>query len=191
MTGFPERRKTLNVLKEAALTRGSYDDFPVAPEGVDPAPHLSRNHVPQPFWLVTEKDEVLVTMSGAGEIRFQDADRTVMRLGAGDVVYLPARTPSRIIPDGELLQVRIKGLPPFTEAVAWYCDRCGDLVHSEEFTADVPQRCYWNAVAAWNASTERRTCAGCGHVQEPADLGDITWDTVADLLEAPVAQSVR
>ena len=117
MTGFPERRKTLNVLKEAALTRGSYDDFPVAPAGVDPAPHLSRSHVPQPFWLVTELDEVLVTMSGEGEIRFQDAARTVLRLGPGDVVYLPARTPSRIIPDGELLQVRIKGLPPFTEAV--------------------------------------------------------------------------
>jgi len=184
VTGFPERRKTLNVLKEAALTCGSYDDFPVAPEGVDPAPHLSRNHVPQPFWLVTAKDEVLVTMSGRGEIRFQDADRTATGLEPGDVVYLPARTPSRIIPDGELLQVRIKGLPPFTEAVAWYCDRCGDLVHSEEFTADVPQRCYWNAVAAWNATAERRTCQGCGHVQEPAELGDITWDTVADLLEA-------
>ena len=25
VTGIPERRKTLNVLKEAALTRGSYD----------------------------------------------------------------------------------------------------------------------------------------------------------------------
>jgi 3-hydroxyanthranilate 3,4-dioxygenase len=180
---YPERRKTLNVLKEVALAHGSYDDFPVAPAGVDPAPHLSRNTVPQPFWLVTQKDELLVTMSGEGEIRFKDADRTVMRLGPGDVVYLPARTPSRIVPDGELVQVRLKALPPFTEAIAWYCDRCDALINSETFTAEVPQRAYWNAVATYNASAEQRTCPACGHVNPEAEIGDISWDTVAVALE--------
>lgn len=183
MTGHPERRKTLNVLKEAALAQGSYDEFPVVPAGVDPAPHLSRNTVPQPFWLVTEKDEVLVTMSGEGQVRFKDGDRTVMRLGPGDIVYMPARTPSRIIPDGELVQVRLKSLPPFTEAVAWYCDLCDALMHSEEFTVEVPQRSYWNAVAAYNSDVARRTCPSCGQVHAEAEIGDITWDTVAEILE--------
>jgi 3-hydroxyanthranilate 3,4-dioxygenase len=183
VTGYPERRKTLNVLKEIALAQGSYDEFPVAPAGVDPAPHLSRNTVPQPFWLVTEKDELLVTMSGTGQVSFKDAARTTMTLGPGDVVYLPARTPSRIVPDGELVQVRLKSVPPFTEAVAWYCDECDVLVHREEFSTDVPQRSYWNAVAEYNSDAALRTCRSCGHVHDPADMGDISWDAVADILE--------
>jgi 3-hydroxyanthranilate 3,4-dioxygenase len=181
---FPERRKTLNVFKEAALTWGSYDDFPVAPAGIDPSPHLSRNRVAQPFYLVTARDEVLVTMSGEGEILFKDPARTVLAVSAGDVVYLPARMPARIIPHGDLLQVRLKGAPPFTEAVAWYCDNCDTFMHRVEFTSDVPQRNYWDAVAEYNADARHRTCPACGHVHDRAELADIAWDAVADALAA-------
>lgn len=184
MREFPERRKTLNVFKEAARTWGSYDDFPVAPAGVDPSPHLSRNHVAQPFYLVTARDEVLVTMSGEGEIRFKDPVRTVMTVEPGDVVYLPARIPARIMPRGELVQVRLKGDPPFTEAAAWYCDTCDTLMHRVEFTGEVPQRSYWDAVAGYNADARYRTCPACARVHDKAGLGDIAWDAVADVLEA-------
>ena len=184
---FPERRKTLNVFREAALSWGSYDDFPVAPAGVDPAPHLSRNQVAQPFYLVTSRDEVLVTMSGEGEIRFKDASRTVMPTGPGDVAYLPARMPAKIVPHSELVQVRFKGNPPFTEAAAWYCDSCDTFMHRLEFTSDVPQRGYWDAVAEYNSDTRLRTCPACGHVDDKAELGDIAWNAVADVLEAQAA----
>jgi mannose-6-phosphate isomerase-like protein (cupin superfamily) len=180
---FPERRKTLNVFKEAARTWGSYDDFPVAPAGVDPGPHLSRNHVAQPFYLVTAQDEVLVTMSGEGEIRFKDPARTVLTVEPGDVAYLPARIPARIVPRGELVQVRLKGDPPFTEAAAWYCDNCDTLMHRVEFTAEFPQRSYWDAVAGYNADAQHRTCVACGLVHDKAELGDIAWNAVADALE--------
>lgn len=183
MRTFPERRKTLNVFREAAATWGSYDDFPVAPLGVDPSPHLSRNRVPQPFYLVTAQDEVLVTMSGQGVIRFKDPDRTVLPIGPGDVVYLPARLPSQIIPTDELLQVRLKGDPPFKEAVAWYCDDCDNLVHSFEFSAEVPQRCYWDAVVEYNADPGLRTCPNCGRVHPEVDLGDIAWEDIAAALD--------
>ena len=184
MREFPERRKTLNVFREAALTWGSFDDFPIAPPGVDPSPHLSRSTVAQPFYLVTAKDEVLVTMSGDGEIRFKDPARTALTVSPGDVVYLPARIPARIVPHSELLHVRLKGNPPFTEAVAWYCDNCDALMHSVEFTSEVPQRSYWDAVAEYNADTRHRTCPACGHVHDTAELGDIAWDAVAEVLEA-------
>jgi 3-hydroxyanthranilate 3,4-dioxygenase len=180
---FPEPRKTLNVFREAALTWGSYDDFPVAPAGVDPSPHLSRNRVAQPFYLVTARDEVLVTMSGEGEIRFKDPARTIMAVGPGDVVYLPARIPARIIPHSELLQVRLKGNPPFTEAVAWYCDNCDTFMHRAEFTSEVPQRSYWDAVTEYNADARLRTCPACGQIHGRAELGDIAWNAVADVLE--------
>jgi hypothetical protein len=181
---FPERRKTLNVFKEAALTWGSYDDFPVAPAGIDPSPHLSRNQVPQPFYLVTARDEVLVTMSGEGEIRFKDPARTVLTVSPGDVVYLPARVPARIVPHGELLQVRLKGNPPFTEAAAWYCDNCDAFMYRVEFTGEVPQRGYADAVAEYNSDARHRACPACEHVHDSAELGDIAWDAVADALGA-------
>jgi 3-hydroxyanthranilate 3,4-dioxygenase len=181
---FPERRKTLNVFREAALTWGSYDDFPLVPAGVDPSPHLSRNQVAQPFYLVTAQDEVLVTMSGDGEIRFKDPARTVLVVSPGDVAYLPARIPARIIPHGELLQVRLKGNPPFTEAAAWYCDACDAFMHRAEFTSKIPQRSYWDAVTTYNTDARYRTCPACGHVHDKAELGDIAWDAVADALEA-------
>ncbi len=189
MREFPERRKTLNVFKEAARTWGSYDDFPVAPAGIDPSPHLSRNQVAQPFYLVTARDDVLVTMSGQGEIWFKDPARTVMEIGPGDVVYLPARTPAKIVPHGELLQVRLKGDPPFTEAAAWYCDNCDAFMHRVEFTAEVPQRGYWEAVAEYNADARHRTCRACGQVHDRAELGDIAWDAVAEVLEGLLTAS--
>jgi 3-hydroxyanthranilate 3,4-dioxygenase len=180
---FPERRKTLNVFREAARTWGSYDDFPVAPAGIDPGPHLSRNQVAQPFYLVTARDEVLVTMSGEGEIWFKDPARTVMAVGPGDVAYLPARIPAKILPHGELRQVRLTGAPPFTEAAAWYCDNCDAFMHRVEFTAEIPQRSYWEAVMEYNADARYRTCPACRQVHDRAELGDIAWDAVAKALE--------
>lgn len=186
MKDHPERRKTLNVLKEANLAWGSFDDFPVVPEGVEPSPHLSRSSYPQPFYLVTSKDEVLVTMSGEAEVRFADAQRTVISVGPGDVVYLPARMPSRVVPRGEVVQVRIKDVPPFTEAVAWFCDACGALLDRVEFTADVPQRLYWEAANGFNDDPVRRTCGTCGVVADQLDLSGFAWGEIADVLEEQV-----
>ena len=97
-------------------------------------------------------------MSGEGEVQFRDPERTVMTIGPGDVVYLPARLPSRIVPHTELVQVRIKDVPPFTEAVAWFCDACGALLHKVEFTTQVPQRHYWEAATDFNQHESLRTC---------------------------------
>jgi hypothetical protein len=183
MKEHPERKKTINTFREATKTWGSFDDFPLAAEGVDPAPHLSRSRVRQPFYLVTAMDELLVTMSGGGRVEFRTlAGSRVIEVSPGDVVYLPARMPARILPDGELVQVRLKTVPPYQEAAAWFCDGCDDLLHSVEFCTDVPQRAYWDAVVAYNASTADRTCERCDCVADPVDLTDIVWNEVADAL---------
>ena len=175
-----ERKKTLNVFKDAAGAWGSYDDYPVGPPGTDPMPHLSRNRVAQPFYLVSEADQVLIQMAGEGEILFAERDPARMALTPGDTVYIPAGVPSRLVPRGENLQVRLKAEPPVREAVAWYCGRCGALVHAEEVPADaIPQERYWSAVAAFNAAVSARTCGGCGEVHPLAELGDVAWPDVA------------
>jgi 3-hydroxyanthranilate 3,4-dioxygenase len=72
-------------------------------------PHLSRNRIAQPFYLIPEADQVLIQMAGRGEIRFAGAEP--IRLAPGDTVYIPARMPSRVIPDGENVQLRLKAEP--------------------------------------------------------------------------------
>lgn len=179
-----ERKKTMNVFKDARDAWGSYDDYPVGPKGTDPMPHLSRNRLAQPFFLVSEEDQVLIQMAGEGAIEFKEIDPPRMRLGPGDTVYIPAGVPSRLVPDGENLQVRLKAEPAVREAVAWYCAGCGGLVHSEELAAGIAQDEYWRAVQAFNGDVALRTCKACGSVHPPAPLGDIAWPAVAAAIRA-------
>ncbi len=167
-----ERKKTLNVFKDAREAWGSYDDFPVGQPGTDPMPHLSRNRCAQPFFLVSEADQVLIQMAGRGEIQFRDVEPAVIKLVPGDTVYIPACVPSRLVPDGENVQIRLKAEPGVREAVAWYC-ACGALVHSVEIAPGIVQDAYLAAVHAFNASA--RTCETCQRVHPVAELGDIDW----------------
>lgn len=180
-----ERKKTLNVFKEAPHTWGSYDEYPVGPRGTDPMPHLSRNRMAQPFFLVSEEDQVLIQMAGEGTLELKDVEPSRMHLVPGDTVYIPAGTPTRVVPDGENLQIRLKAEPPVREAVAWYCPSCGALVHARELPAGVVmQEEYHRAVEAFNADASVRTCAGCASVHPAVDLGDIAWPEVARALRA-------
>src|SRR5207302_282880 len=122
-----ERKKTLNVFKDAGNASGSYDEFPVGPKGTDPMPHLSRSRVAQPFYVVNAADQVLIQMAGRGAILFRDIEPARLALEPGDSVYIPAGVPSRVVPDGEVLQLRLKAEPSPGEAVAWYCGGCGAL----------------------------------------------------------------
>jgi len=175
-----ERKKTLNVFKDAREAWGSYDDYPVGQPGTDPMPHLSRNRCAQPFFLVSEADQVLIQMSGRGEIHFRDSEPALLALEPGDTVYIPACVPSRIVPHDENIQIRLKVEPAVREAVAWYCE-CGAVVHSIEIAADaLKQEAYLAAVHAFNASA--RACPSCARVHPVAELGDIAWaDTAAAL----------
>jgi hypothetical protein len=176
-----ERKKTLNVFKDARAAWGSYDDFPVGQPGTDPMPHLSRNRVAQPFFLVSEADQVVIQMAGHGEIQFRDIEPAVMQLEPGDTVYIPACVPSRLVPHGENVQIRLKAEPPVREAVAWYC-ACGAIVQSIEIVPGIVQDAYLAAVQAFNAGT--RTCRACSRVHALAELGDIAWTETAAALRA-------
>lgn len=176
-----ERKKTLNVFKDAREAWGSYDDYPVGQPGTDPMPHLSRNRCAQPFWLVSSEDNVVIQMAGRGTIYFRDVEPTSMTLEPGDTVYIPACIPSRLVPDGENVQIRLKPDPAVPEAVAWFCT-CGALVHSIDIAPGSVQDAYLAAVHAFNASA--RTCAACGTVHPAAELGDIAWAETAKALRS-------
>jgi hypothetical protein len=179
-----ERKKTLNFFKDAANAWGSHDDYPVGPPGTDPMPHLSRSRVAQPFFLVSEADQVLIQMAGEGDILFAEREPARMSLVPGDTVYIPAGVPSRVLPRTESVHIRLKAEPAVREAVAWYCGRCGILVRAVEVAAGIPHDAYWEAAQAFNADPAARTCGACGEVHPPCDLGDIAWPEVAAALRA-------
>ena len=118
-----ERKKTLNVFKDAATAWGSYDEFPVGPKGTDPMPHLSRSRVPQPFFVrQRRRTRCSIQMAGHGEIQFRELEpaRDARSCPATRCTFPPAcRAASS--PTGEVLQIRLKAEPPAREAVAWYC----------------------------------------------------------------------
>jgi hypothetical protein len=174
-----ERKKTLNVFKDAREAWGSYDDFPVGPPGTDPMPHLSRNRCAQPFYLVSEADQIVIQMAGRGEIRFREIEPAMLALEPGDTVYIPACVPSQLVPFGENVQIRLKAEPAVREAVAWYCT-CGTLVHAIDIAPGIVQGAYLDAVHAFNASS--RTCPSCARVHPIAELGDIAWRETAAAL---------
>lgn len=174
-----ERKKTLNVFKDAQHAFGSHDDFPVGQRGLDPMPHLSRSRVAQPAYVIVDADQVVIVMAGRGRLELRG--HVDQALEPGDTVYIPARTPSRLVADGELVHVRLEQEPPARAALAWFC-ACGARVHVAELSG-LRQRAAWAAVQAFNADPALRTCCACHAVHPVADLGDIAWPAVADAIE--------
>lgn len=174
-----ERKKTLNVFRDARAAFGSYDDFPVGPPGTDPMPHLSRNRVAQPFWQTSARDQVVIHMAGEARLRFRDGEPD-MELGPGDCVYVPAGAWTKLEPRGECVQVKLKVEPAVAERVAWFCEPCGRAVREIAIEDPVFQRGYLAAVEAFNASD--RACPACGAQHPIAALGDIAWDRVVAAL---------
>ncbi|MGH7907345.1 MAG: hypothetical protein ACREP6_12035 [Candidatus Binataceae bacterium] len=176
-----QRRKATNIFAAASECLGSYDDFPIMPKGTDPMSCVSRNRVPQPFFLISEHDQVFVMFAGRSIVELPGSALKQTELKPGETLYVPAGQASRIVPITESVQLKWRGEPGGGEAAVWYCDRCHTEVFSEEFnTAErLPQECYWDACQKFNSDSALRTCAQCGTVCGPADLDGIRWIEVA------------
>jgi hypothetical protein len=190
-TGAPdvERKRYLNVYPAAENAR-SYDERPLLLEHIDPQLLLSRNAVPQPFFLVCEKDSVLTALSGDAVVEFRECSVLQHRFAAGDFVYVPAGTPHRIIPRVPSLHLRYKARISSLEGVAWYCDACGTQRDRTEWNAleVLPQEGYAAACRYYAIAVEGTPCAKCGEPAPALDLQDTRWDAFAAALRsAPTA----
>jgi 3-hydroxyanthranilate 3,4-dioxygenase len=169
----------LHTFKEAT-DRGPYDEYPVLPPDVDPQLHLSRNDRPQPFFLICEKDCVLIQMSGKGKVEFRDSSVLWQPMVPGDFIYVPARTPHRIVPEEPSVQYRYKARNAGFEAVCWYCPHCGKRIAIDQWDTaeELPQDAYLRAVRGFNADAASRRCA-CGFEHPAVDLAPYRWEKIA------------
>ncbi|MBF6569333.1 MAG: hypothetical protein IVW54_10715 [Candidatus Binataceae bacterium] len=176
-----ERRKATNIFAAVSGCLGSHDDLPIMPAGSDPMTCVSRNRVPQPFFLISVHDQVLVMFAGTSRIELPGSDLGHTELKPGQMLYIPAGQPSRIVPLTESIQLKWRGEPGGWEAAVWYCARCNHEVFAKEFNTAVqlPQEAYWQACREFNADAKARTCSNCGAVSDAVDLSDIRWAEVA------------
>jgi hypothetical protein len=166
---------------------GPYDEYPVFIPGIDPQMYLSRNDRPQPFYLICEKDTLLVQMSGSARLQMKHPDVLGFSLSPGDYVYVPAGTPHRLIPESASINQRYKAEQAGLEGVAWYCESCQQELHRVVWDTkeQLCQEGYLAAVEQFNAGADRRTCKACGAVHPTVDTTGFRWPTIAkELREA-------
>lgn len=184
-----KRRRMFQAFK-AAVDAANYTELPELPATVDPQIYLSRNSVPQPFYLTCGKDTVIAQMSGEAVVDLKHSSVNSYTLVPGDNVYMPAGTPHRIVPLTESVQLRYKAPDAGMEGVSWFCEGCGsELAGTAWDTAQiVPQRAYLQACEAFNADDGLRTCRDCSIEHPRIDMALFAaWDDIASALEAELA----
>jgi hypothetical protein len=180
-----DRKKMVQAF-DAARDCGPYDELPVLVSDRDPQLHLSRNDRPQPFHLICSQDTLVAQLFGTATLDMKHSPVRYHRLEPGDVVYVPAGTPTRLVPDGESINLRYKALHAGLEGVAWFCETCGEEIHREEFDteSELPQEAYLRACERFNDDAELRKCLSCGATHDPVDLSGIRWREVAEAIRA-------
>ena len=180
-----ERRKMFQAF-EAARDAGPYDELPMLRSQADPQIYLSHNDRPQPFWLICSLDSMLSNAYGTGRVYMADSPVRYHNLEPGDLVYVPAGVPHRLVPDEPSVVLRYKAREAGWEGVAWYCEQCEAELYREEFdtSEEIPQAAYQRACDAFNADAGRRRCPRCGTEADPVDVADLRWSEIAEAIAA-------
>ena len=187
------RKNRFSALQEAT-TRGSYDEYPMLEIGIDPQLHLSRNSIPQPFFLICEQDSMIAQLSGAARIEFRNSSVNYFDAEIGDFVYVPGGTPHRIVPKSESIHLRYKAEHPGLEAVAWYDSRSGEEISriTWDCAEELPQHAYLRACRAFNADPAMRTNKATGTMLPEIDLTPFRWEaTAAEIKAAEASEQER
>lgn len=106
-------------------------------------------------------------LEGEMVLRIQDdgAARDIP-IRAGETFLLPPRvphSPQRMA--GSIgLVIERKRLPHEKDGLLWFCERCNNKLYEEYFQLQDIERDFPPVFERFYASTERRTCTSCGHL---------------------------
>lgn len=187
-----ERSRFQNVFGTARKI-GEWEERAVTPSFADPQIHVSRSTGAQPFFLICEKDTVLVQASGSAHVELRLSGMRHTAMAVGDVLYIPGGTACRVEPLEEAVTLRYKAMAPGLEAVAWFCPSCDGEVWRHEFDAEARpvQAGYLEGCEAFNADPARRTCGTCETALPAVELTPYRWaETVVELDEEAAADPI-
>lgn len=115
-------------------------------------------------------DELFYQLEGAIELEvIDDGARRTIPIGEGEVFLLPAGVPHspRRGPGTVGLVIERRRQGGEEDALRWYCDACGALVHERRFALRDITRELAAAIEAVAADVSLRTCPACGAVAPP------------------------
>jgi 3-hydroxyanthranilate 3,4-dioxygenase len=96
-----------------------------------------------------------------------DGQRHQRTICEGEMFLVPAFTPHAPHRPADTwgLVVEIRRRPEQSESLVWFCERCDARLHLVSMHVADIERQLVEAIEAFDASVELRTCRGCGHVQ--------------------------
>jgi len=160
---------------------GSHDERPLLPANIDPQVYASRADRDQPFYLICEKDTMLVQLAGTAAVEFKGSSVNWFPMKPGDFVYVPGRTPHRIIAKEDGVYLRYKAREAGLEGIAWYCKCCESEVFREvwDTATELSQEAYIRLSSIFNADEGCRTCPECKAVHPQVETSGTRWTELA------------
>jgi len=97
----------------------------------------------------------------------EDGQRRDIPIRAGEVFYLPGRTPHspQRMPDSIGLVIERKRLAHEKDGLLWFCERCNHKLYEEYFVLQNIEQDFPAVFQRYYGSLDARTCKQCGEVQ--------------------------
>src|SRR5690348_5574154 len=117
-----------------------------------------------------EGPEFFYQLEGEMVLRAQDdGQRRDLPIRAGEIFYLPPRTPHspQRMPDSIGLVIERRRLPHEKDGLLWFCEKCNHKLYEEYFVLGSIEEDFPPVFARYYGSLEARTCKHCGHVDQP------------------------
>ena len=119
---------------------------------------------------IDPSDEIFFMLKGAMTLEtLENGTRRSRVIREGEMCLVPALTPHspHRPPDTWGLVVEVKRAPTQAESLVWLCDRCDAELHRVTMPVADIEKELKTAIERFDASETLRTCARCGHVQDP------------------------
>lgn len=117
-----------------------------------------------------EGPEFFHQFEGEMLLRVQDdGERRDIPIRAGEMFYLPPRTPhSPQRMEGSIgLVIERKRIAGERDGLMWFCEKCNNKLYEEYFTLDSIERDFPPVFDRYYRSLDARTCKACGHIDMP------------------------
>ena len=114
-----------------------------------------------------EGPEFFYQIEGEMVLRVQDdGERRDISIKAGEIFYLPPRTPHspQRMPASIGLVIERRRLAHEKDGLLWFCEHCNHKLYEKYFTLNSIEKDFPPVFERYYSAPEARTCKNCGHV---------------------------